>query len=569
MRLRPARGDCGRTPLVFGASDPYVLFVGSAISVWRPSNAPSATGMKDAAIRALEQLYGLSGVVRLDVSSILGPSPRLEWVMEELWEYLGDSTLDLLSIYDRGRPNGLHLYIARQFMAGRIRRIYTTNQDTFIERALSVLGWEVGDQYAVILPGEEAHSVHASRPCLLKLHGSTANPASVRTTLRHVGLGLPSQLHEALLSDLNREAFCFVGYSGLDIDIRPVLSESNPRCIHWYERPGADVTHHFASLLESRGKDVRVEALDIAQPPAPSPYARLTMAAPCDTALDARINDILTHELAVTPVDAAFVLSRLFRLGNNQGQRELCLSFCLANLGRLREAWRVHYDLGAISLFQAKGLVKPVRALRDSSVAAQLALKAGHLYGYAKARIGMGSAIDMLFHGECSVVSAASLCGVYLPLLRKMPFASLSEDDNAFLLYEALFRVGRAYTKLKRRGRAKRVLGALLRAAPGPRDYRGHAARFLASIYSEEGKYREAEHLLAIAREEFVYREMDVELADVARGEAELCVRQGDLDLARHKAIGAIRTYRSRPNPRGIAKARRLLVRIRKARSRR
>ena len=125
------------------------------------------------------------------------------------------------------RPNFVHYFVtAYSYLAGV--PVFTVNYDTMFETACSELGIK---EYEVLLepPTQAENPEHILRIC--KLHGNAdfnadgdIDPASFKTTMSEI-----SKLNQPWLEYMSvfqkNKHFCFIGYSGRDIDYYPHMKK--------------------------------------------------------------------------------------------------------------------------------------------------------------------------------------------------------------------------------------------------------------------------------------------------------------------------------------------------------
>lgn len=126
------------------------------------------------------------------------------------------------------KPNFVHYFVAAySYLAGV--PIFTVNYDTMFEMACSELG--IKDYEVLLEPPEHGikHSAHTLKIC--KLHGSAdfdangdINPAVFKTTMSEISKVNEPWL-EYILSFQQEKHFCFIGYSGRDIDYYPRMKQ--------------------------------------------------------------------------------------------------------------------------------------------------------------------------------------------------------------------------------------------------------------------------------------------------------------------------------------------------------
>lgn len=237
-------------------AEPLVWFVGSFVSVWAPSALPSAGAVASGALATLASGTEIETMLR-DAAGRNWPTnwPRLESTLQELHYCVGDLAAEALAPLRGGTPNAYHHLIATHLP--RARRVYTTNQDELIEAALRAAGHVEGIGFLVWLPGHLEPD--PSKMHVVKLHGTASDARSIRTTVRQVHPGLPDDMARRLTADLSSRYFCFAGYSGNDIDIRPVLLAATPRGTFWLDRG----VNTFAADLAAAGKRVWPTIVDL------------------------------------------------------------------------------------------------------------------------------------------------------------------------------------------------------------------------------------------------------------------------------------------------------------------
>ncbi|MGE3851500.1 MAG: SIR2 family protein, partial [Planctomycetota bacterium] len=158
---------------------------------------------------------------------------------------------------DKAQPNASHKAIARLARVGRVRAIFTTNFDTYLERALQAEGVE----YTRCVTDEEFESYYkAGMPGvgLLKLHGSVDVPdAIVYTASQYVhGAGFSEYESRMLTTYLHENPVVFLGFSGWDFDHDSyrdfwAAAASSTRRILWNVRPGDTTGPQVTTLLKN------------------------------------------------------------------------------------------------------------------------------------------------------------------------------------------------------------------------------------------------------------------------------------------------------------------------------
>ena len=136
---------------------------------------------------------------------------------------------DLLSFFGAGAPNLNHSVLAAM-LDRRLARVVTTNFDELIEAQR-------------LSPGDRAG--------LLKPHGTFSAPAEMAIRLSQIGRGIVSpRIGRALAEALRGRDLLVVGYSGSDLDIRPLLRTADVRSVLWVVRPRLPGESHAALRRE-------------------------------------------------------------------------------------------------------------------------------------------------------------------------------------------------------------------------------------------------------------------------------------------------------------------------------
>lgn len=226
-------------------SNEIFVFAGAGLSRSMPSNLPTFPEVRSAVLCAagLDDFVGGDsrvGTARHTVASALLPEPFLSalhaaGVPVEGW--LEDGL-------GRSSPNAAHRVVAA--LAGGGAKVWTVNFDHLIEDAamspLRVSAWPQS-------PAEEAD--------VLKPHGTFGGPLvfTAEQVLSPLDLDWVNTLRHHVLG----RAVLFVGYSGNDLDFRPIWNDvlATASTVHWFgfndetdEDQHADVTRRRAMLRD-------------------------------------------------------------------------------------------------------------------------------------------------------------------------------------------------------------------------------------------------------------------------------------------------------------------------------
>lgn len=258
------------------------LFAGAGISLENPANLPSAMELKWDILKHLAsqppKFYDIDRDQTL-LQQYLS-SEMLEHMVQDLVEALGDHALDILNVFKNGQPNLYHLLIAKLAHQGLINRVFTTNFDILIERALAVEGvkynvFETEHDFAEYLISPENYTDFP----VFKLHGTIAftkageildqrqveaisgvkfqarlvrkyaekqgiNTSSIGferlvtpkdtqiASLDRLGLELSEFSSQVLTKNLETSTFVIIGWNGFDLDISPLFLKSGKK-IYW------------------------------------------------------------------------------------------------------------------------------------------------------------------------------------------------------------------------------------------------------------------------------------------------------------------------------------------------
>lgn len=224
-----------------------VFFIGSAISMKEPSNLPNAYNWKRFVFEALcSQSENLNTVFKKCFPShwdenkdklaqdmyVLMP----EVIFQIIQDIIGDYTFDALKFFDIDKPNLNHKFLARMLKYNsklyQVSAIITTNFDHLLEDAMIEMGLKENVDFVVHSTEDNFYMVR-NKINIFKLHGSIDNKESIKATLRSIGLRLPDNKSDAFKNILENYAVFFVGYSGYDLDIYPVIMDSTCKEILW------------------------------------------------------------------------------------------------------------------------------------------------------------------------------------------------------------------------------------------------------------------------------------------------------------------------------------------------
>ncbi len=218
-------------PYITGDDRSLIFFVGAGASSAGGTQMPTTQAfLQQILLDAFKQSEKYDNNYK-DVINIIRENINLlgfEITLNDLWQICGKTITLLYSAFakidERCATNCVHAFLAHWLSTGGI--VLTTNYDLLIERE-----WhDINDNIDVRYQDKGSNSFSSwskdleRGSCLFKLHGSLDNPDSCLGALEHVRTQLTGPRAE-LLADLTKHRpLCFVGWSGSDPDIPPLLS---------------------------------------------------------------------------------------------------------------------------------------------------------------------------------------------------------------------------------------------------------------------------------------------------------------------------------------------------------
>ena len=156
-----------------------VVFCGAGIS--RNSGLPIANELTRTILEELP-------IKAVDINEII----ESDLPFEAFMEYLSESSdiSNILNIFVDGKPNTNHVLIAKLAKYGYLKKIYTTNFDLLIEKALEIEGLIKNKDFEVRFYEYDFLDLdlisRESKIQIYKLHGSVEDENSIRTTIRSI-----------------------------------------------------------------------------------------------------------------------------------------------------------------------------------------------------------------------------------------------------------------------------------------------------------------------------------------------------------------------------------------------
>jgi hypothetical protein len=246
-----------------------VVFAGSAVSIWEPTGL--ADGMS--VTKSLCEIIFEGLKLNHDEKEILNALTLGKWEQktDSTWvkkydgipfEHLfdlcpnGRKAGKLLSqIYDCSISNSVHQSISKAFSEDKVSHIITTNYDKCFEDAFSKLTpfhFETVDEEIQYINSDKESKYY------FKVHGTAdATKENLIFTLRDEGL-LPRWKRELLKKLLSDKVCLFIGYSGLDFDLCPLIEKIPNIKILWIDKNPSPQTINAKTLLNNT-KGIHIE----------------------------------------------------------------------------------------------------------------------------------------------------------------------------------------------------------------------------------------------------------------------------------------------------------------------
>lgn len=200
-----------------------------------------------------------------------------ESLVEQVWLTVPAVAMELLETCRAARPNFNHFAVATALLSGEVAVVYTTNFDELIEIAVQLLAGRDArartyqrftDDHAAAVWQE---SIDGRLIRVVKLHGTITHVrqpndiAELVCRYSDVAKPLPEEAQAMLARDLAGAELHVLGYSGSDLDIRPVLLKAAPEAgllqLRWHGRASSG-GEDCVERARQRGRKRLLEHLD-------------------------------------------------------------------------------------------------------------------------------------------------------------------------------------------------------------------------------------------------------------------------------------------------------------------
>lgn len=236
-----------------------VIFAGSYVSTYLPSCLPNGAAFCRAMYQYIfNELYDDKKIICKLFSEI---------PFEALFEVTSnhEKSLDAIyAIYSNAVANDVHKLLADQLSNNLISAVITPNYDCAIDHEFSN-----SSSHAKIVTQEDYTQWrrNSRKPVYFKIHGSAEkdSKASIVYTLNQEG-ALPDWKKELLGEVIRDKIVLFIGYSGRDFDICPLIAETKLYSkIYWLhyigpddENPTQKLSGYARLLLNSKNENVMI-----------------------------------------------------------------------------------------------------------------------------------------------------------------------------------------------------------------------------------------------------------------------------------------------------------------------
>ena len=241
------------------SKDDIIIFVGSAISMFEPTNIPIGKELTLNILKALTKDHKRDSLQKYyDIFEQNLESTKefldipLERILSYIWSTLDENKkkefFNCINLFISAPPNGFHEILADITSKNKDKTIITTNFDIAIEKAFK------GKK--IIITEKNIKEINCKAPNngikIIKLHGSWELTDTLIFTLEQEGKGLNFGFRDYLKKNLDNKIVCFIGYSASDFDIYPILYEVNFKKVYWLIKANNGGNNRIEKILKKR-----------------------------------------------------------------------------------------------------------------------------------------------------------------------------------------------------------------------------------------------------------------------------------------------------------------------------
>lgn len=253
-----------------------LIFCGAGISSDPPTCLPLFKCYKKGVIDLLAGFLSKhDNLILKDYIDILkkGNFPPEKFIQGIYYEW-GEKALNFTNFFNNKQfQSNINHKIISELTKNGLKIILTTNFDEQIESEFSKYDLEVFKNKSTFkqLLKELQSNRKSQKPMLVKLHGSAGDHDEIIITLDQVGKPNP-EIQSLFSFLLERYVFLFIGYSGRDFDLFPIILESSKRDqpIYWVFYPGNrknefDIENQLKIEYKEKFKPIEIEANTLLQ----------------------------------------------------------------------------------------------------------------------------------------------------------------------------------------------------------------------------------------------------------------------------------------------------------------
>lgn len=245
-----------------GKAGSLIIFAGAGISVLPPTCAPTWNKLKIICLtsmlqKLIDKNWPITPYLLSIKDKILDLNMRPETFFYYLSLYLGtEFSRHIIAPINNSMPNKNHYLIAYLFKERFIRSLVTTNFDTYIEKAIEAIDKNEKIKFlekVLICENDFSVSNGLKDHYIFKPHGCISSHSSMAFEIGQI-----RQLHPWKVNVFKKLVtnchILFLGYSGYDEDIMPVLSEilnNSKKSFSICKHPTASTTEPILQIFQN------------------------------------------------------------------------------------------------------------------------------------------------------------------------------------------------------------------------------------------------------------------------------------------------------------------------------
>ncbi len=310
-----------------------LVFAGSFVSVWHPSGLANGISVTDSIRKIIFKGFDMSKEEADLLESLAKWFP-----FEHLFELCPNKEKAnswLIETYNCSVANPVHKAIVKAFSKDDVSHIITTNYDKCFEDALKQYK---SLKYKEVVNEEQAVIDYTDKTSKFyyKIHGTAELGENLIFTLRQEGFLEDGK--RILLKNLMSDRVClFVGYSGYDFDLCPIIAKIPNIKIVWIDIKPSPASPNAKKLLnDTNGTYIEANMLDMIP---------LWLGSKCDTTYS--VKDVTSDEIEGLFTESEIALWRM-ELLNAIGLPKLAKKATFLAKGKVDEKSRIWQEARAI-----------------------------------------------------------------------------------------------------------------------------------------------------------------------------------------------------------------------------